>query len=165
MYRLIKYLQQEVSMQEEQNSTGFHEFGKSTDMVGLSKIGIFFAIIVLLGAGSGFLFSKIFQAKSGAVTVSQNGKLSSIQKGMVLGSNDTATFKDTAEGVLQAGGIGDEGQYHLVRPGGDSQNVYVTSSIVDLSQFVGKKIKVNGQTQAAKKAGWLMDVGRVEVLE
>ncbi len=85
-------------------------------------------------------------------------------KGAVIGSNDTATFKDTADGVLQPGGLEVEGQFHLVRPGGDSQNVYLFSSAVDLSAFVNKKIKVWGQTQTAKKAGWLMDVGRVEVL-
>jgi len=33
-----------------------------------------------------------------------------------------------------------------------------------LSKFVGKNIKVWGQTQSAQYAGWLMDVGRVEVL-
>lgn len=88
---------------------------------------------------------------------------SAVQKGATYGTNDTATFKDTAEGTVANGGIDGEGQFHLVRPGGDSQNVYMTSSLVDLSLFVGKKIKVWGQTQAAKHAGWLMDVGRVQV--
>jgi hypothetical protein len=90
---------------------------------------------------------------------------SNITKGTVVGSNDTTTFKDTASGTLANGGIDGEGQFHLVRPGGDSQNVYLVSSIVDLSKFVGKNIKVWGQTQAAQYAGWLMDVGRVEVLQ
>ena len=113
----------------------------------------------------GFLFSKVNKPATAGVIVSQNGKVSSIQKGMVVGSTDTKTFKDTATGKLQAGGIDGEGQYHLVRPGGDSQNVYLTSSIIDLSQFIGHTIKVYGQTQAAQHAGWLMDVGRVEVVE
>ena len=52
----------------------------------------------------------------------------------------------------------------MVRPGGDSQNVYMTSGTVDLSKFINKNIKVWGQTQAAQHAGWLMDVGRIEVL-
>jgi hypothetical protein len=43
--------------------------------------------------------------------------------------------------------------------------VYLTSSLVDLSQFVKRKIKVWGETQKAKVAGWLMDVGKVEVLQ
>ncbi len=52
----------------------------------------------------------------------------------------------------------------MVRPGGDSQNVYLTSSIIDLSRFVKKKVKVWGETHAAQHVGWLMDVGRLEVL-
>ena len=68
------------------------------------------------------------------------------------------------EGNLESGGINGEGTHKLIRPGGDSQTVYLTSSVLDLNQFVGKKVKVWGQTFSAKKAGWLMDVGRVEVL-
>jgi hypothetical protein len=30
---------------------------------------------------------------------------------------------------------------------------------------VGKKVRVYGQTFAGQKAGWLMDVGYIEVLE
>ena len=60
--------------------------------------------------------------------------------------------------------IEDEGQYHIERPGGVSQNVYLTSTTVDLSQFIGKKIRVWGETFSAQKAGWLMDVGLVEVI-
>jgi hypothetical protein len=58
-----------------------------------------------------------------------------------------------------------EGQFHLVRPGGDSQNVYLTSSTVDLSEFIGRKVTIWGQTQKAQKVGWLMDVGGVKVLD
>lgn len=125
------------------------------------KIASIFVIVILAGIGVGYFLSRL----GGPVTITsqttQGG--SSAAKGTVFGSNDTATFKDTTEGTLQNGGIDGEGQYHLVRPGGDSQNVYLTSSLVDLSQFIGKKIKVWGQTQAAQHAGWLMDVGRVEV--
>jgi hypothetical protein len=34
-----------------------------------------------------------------------------------------------------------------------------------LNEFVGKKVRVWGETHAGKKAGWLMDVGRVEALD
>jgi hypothetical protein len=74
-------------------------------------------------------------------------------------------FKDQAEGTLKEGGIDGEGNFHLERPGGESQNVYLTSSTVDLSLYVGKKVRVYGQTFAGQKAGWLMDVGLVEVLK
>jgi hypothetical protein len=97
--------------------------------------------------------------------VTKTGDITSVQKGDVVGSDDTKTFKDVAEGTLKPGGIEGEGQFHLVRPGGDSQNVYLVSSIVDLSKFENRKIKVWGSTQTAQHAGWLMDVGKVEVLK
>lgn len=123
-------------------------------------------VVILFGVGIGFLISKSktsITSKTATVTNS-NGQVI-IQKGAVYGSNDTKIFPDSTVGVLNNGGIDGEGQYHLVRPGGDGQNVYLTSALVDLSSFINRKIKVNGQTQKAKKAGWLMDVGRVEVLE
>ena len=49
--------------------------------------------------------------------------------------------------------------------GGDaSQNVYLTSSVIDLSKYTGKKVQVWGETFQGQKAGWLMDVGRIKLL-
>lgn len=126
------------------------------------KVIALLALVVVLGITSGYIVS----GKSGNTASSTNsqGVNTSADSGTVVGSNDTKTFKDKAEGVLKEGGIEDEGAFHLERSGGDSQSVYLTSSIVDLSQFVGKKIKVWGQTQKAQYAGWLMDVGKIEVL-
>lgn len=119
---------------------------------------------VVVGGMTGFVLSN--RNGSGGNTLTTGTIDSSkVSKGTVVGSSDTKTFKDIANGALKAGGINGEGQFHLVRPGGDSQNVYLTSSSVDLSKFVGKKIKVWGETQKAQYAGWLMDVGRVEVIE
>lgn len=146
---------------ETQNDSVFHNFSNETkNSLFSSKSLLLFVLVIIIGSITGYFLSRNKTAISLSAN-SSNG--SSLGKGTVLGSNDTNTFKDTTEGVMQAGGIDGEGQYHLVRSGGDSQNVYLTSSIVDLSQFVGKKVKVNGQTQKAQKAGWLMDVGRVEV--
>lgn len=126
---------------------------------------VILAVTVFLGVGSGFFLAKTFPKSllnnASPSPVSKNG----VEKGKVYGSNDTSTFKDATQGTLKDGGIDGEGQYHLERPGGSSQNVYLTSSLVDLSLFLNRKIKVWGQTQSAQKAGWLMDVGRVEVLE
>lgn len=140
-----------------------HEFNQKNDKSLSPKIIALVLGVVVLGIVTGFLLSGNNKSKS----ATSNGNilnLSSITKGTVIGSNDTSTFKDTAEGILKTGGIEDEGAFHLVRPGGDSQNVYLTSSSVDLSKIVGKKIKVWGQTQKAQHAGWLMDVGKVEIL-
>ena len=127
-------------------------------------IGLLVAVVIL-GILSGFVLSgSNTSVTSSSPESSNNSNSSSVSKGTVVGSNDTKTFKDKAEGTLREGGIQGEGAYHLERSGGESQNVYMTSSSVDLSKFVGKKIKVWGQTQKAQYAGWLMDVGRVEVL-
>jgi hypothetical protein len=128
-----------------------------------TKIIITFIILIVIGIGTGYFLSK--NKSNGFNVLSPSGNGSTFPKGAVFGTSDTKTFKDTATGVLQAGGVDGEGQFHLVRPGGDNQNVYLISSVVDLSQFIGKKIIVNGQTQQAKKVGWLMDVGRVEVVQ
>ena len=72
---------------------------------------------------------------------------------------------DNATGDLKEGGIGSEGTYHIERDGGPSHFVYLTSSVVDLGSFVGKKVEVWGETLASKKAGWLMDVAKIQVVQ
>lgn len=93
---------------------------------------------------------------------SQNSeKLTS--KSVIVGSTDTKTFKDCASGQLvkNDGKITNEGSHKLLRDGGESQSIYLTSSVVDLDQFIEKKVQICGETNTAQKAGWLMDVGRV----
>ncbi len=80
--------------------------------------------------------------------------------------SDTKTFRDFAEGTLRARPEPSdpseyvEGTHFLERQGGVP--VALTSSVVDLSKYEGKKVKVFGETQKALKEGWLMDVGKVE---
>jgi hypothetical protein len=116
-------------------------------------------IIVLLGVGSGYLFANRSSAKHDSASPDY-----AVSKGKSFGVTDTKDFPDTATGIVKAGGIEGEGAYHLERTGGESQNVYMTSSALDLSQFITKKVKVWGTTQTAQHAGWLMDVGKLEVL-
>lgn len=99
--------------------------------------------------------------QSPAVMSGEKG--TSIQTDKAAGVQDKKTFKDSAEGIMKEGGVDGEGNFHLERPGGVSQNAYLTSSTVDLSKYIGKKVKVWGQTFQGQKAGWLMDVGLVEV--
>ena len=145
----------------QENSSLVRDFETKKSKFFLSpKIVAIYLIIVAIGIGTGFVLSR-----GSATSVKQPTDSVSVSEGTTYGSKDTKTFKDSAEGKLEEGGIDGEGQYHLVRPGGESQNVYVTSSTLDLSLFIGRKIKVWGETQKAQYAGWLMDVGRVEVLE
>lgn len=119
---------------------------------------LFVALAVFLGVLTGFSILKL-QNKN--ITKSST----SLKTDKTVGIVDKKTFKDSAEGVLKEGGIDGEGNFHLERPGGESQNVYLTSTTVDLSFYIGKKVKVWGQTFSSEKAGWLMDVGLVEILK
>lgn len=115
--------------------------------------------VVIVGIGVGYLLSssKAYVA---------NSKITPAVKGSSeAGSADESTFKDTATGLLKEGGIKGEGTYHLERPGGSTQTVYLTSTVIDMSAFSGKKVQVWGQTVAGKRAGWLMDVGKIKVVE
>lgn len=116
-------------------------------------------VIILVGIFSGY---SVASKKSGGGATSGSESTSSK---VVVGAKDTKTFRDSAEGKLEKGGIKGEGTHKLIRPGGESQTVYVVSSVVNLDDFVGKKVKISGETFAAKNAAWLMDVGRVEVLQ
>ncbi|MBM3208824.1 hypothetical protein FJZ40_00825 [Candidatus Shapirobacteria bacterium] len=117
-------------------------------------------LLVILGGATGFLLSK-----RGASSLQSPISGGETQAGEEVGSADVRTFRDTATGILEAGGLDGEGTHKLIREGGPSQTAYLTSSVVDLDKFAGKKVQVWGETFRGQKAGWLMDVGRVKVLE
>lgn len=119
-------------------------------------IGLF---VVLAGVGSGWLLAGRPAGGSGS-DAPEAGKVNG-----GVGISDEDTFSDSAEGILKEGGIDGEGTHHLVREGGESKNVYLTSTVIDLESFTGKQVQVWGQTTTARKAGWLMDVGKVKVIE
>lgn len=120
-------------------------------------------VVAVLGLGTGYMLASSGSGGGKSITSKLTG--SSAEKGKTYGDGDPKIFKDTAEGVMTEGGIDGEGQYHLVRDGGEDQYVYLTSSSIDLSEFEGKTVKVWGQTFEGQKAGWLMDVGRLQVVE
>lgn len=134
-----------------------HGLDSNKDKLSAQPFFIVLVLVIFVGVSIGFLAST-FLAQSQSTS-----KTTTTQK--TAGIADKKTFKDDAEGTLKEGGVDGEGNFHLVRPGGESQNVYLTSSTVDLSQYVGKKVRVWGETFQAEKAGWLMDVGLVEVLQ
>ncbi len=133
---------------------------------GMPKVVSAVLIVLAVGLGifSGYLLGgqKKVEVLSGGSGIVPESK---IVKGSEFGLKDASTFKDTATGVLEAGGLEGEGTHKLLREGGPSQTVYLTSSVLDLDQFVGKKIQIWGETNRGQKAGWLMDVGKVKILE
>lgn len=132
---------------------------KVTDTVDIKKFVFMLLVVIIVGGALGFILSSLKGASSGDGTV---GKTVTTEK--TAGILDKKTFKDKAEGILKEGGIDGEGSFHLIRPGGQSQNVYLTSSTIDLSKYIDKKVRTWGVTFKAEKAGWLMDVGYIEVL-
>ena len=121
-------------------------------------VGAFF--VVLLGIVTAyFLSTKVLKAPGSSSKGAPGVKVTSTE----AGSLDPSIKYDTATGVLKEGGINGEGTYHLERDGGVSKNVYLTSSMIDLGQFVGKNVEVWGETLASKKAGWLMDIAKIQV--
>lgn len=123
---------------------------------------IILLIIVFGGLTGWFLANKEGQGKS------LGGGAEVVQGSKEVGIKDEKTFRDTTSGRLEvANGNADvsEGSHKLIRPGGPSQTAYLTSSVINLDQFVGKCLQVWGETFAAQKAGWLMDVGRIKILD
>lgn len=123
-------------------------------------------LAILAGAATGFGAFKLKNkttANSPASDIQQVAE-GQIKKGDIFGTHDD-NFKDSAEGYLVAGGLNGEGSHQLVRAGGESQTVYLTSSVTDLDKLVGMSIKVWGETYKGQQVGWLMDVGKVEVLD
>jgi len=135
---------------------------KQSNTVPLTSFFLLIALVAIIGGLIGFGVSKL-TSKTASSANKNAGK--NIQTDTTSGISDKKTFKDSAEGILREGGIDGEGNFHLERPGGKSQNVYLTSSTVDLSLYLNKKVRVQGETFSAQTAGWLMDVGLVEILK
>ncbi len=122
-------------------------------------------LVVGLGVFTGSQIPKVFN-KKGTVEIGRGGVVSKeeIKKDAEFGVKDPGKA-DTAIGVVEKGGIDGEGTHKLLREGGPSQNIYITSSFLDLDSFVGLKIQIWGETMKAQKAGWLMDVIKVKIID
>lgn len=117
-------------------------------------------LVVAGGIGTGYVLSG--RVLGGAEKEAAPGATATANE---AGLADEETFRDSAEGKLVVGGIEGEGTHHLDRDLGEDKFVYLTSTVIDLEAFVGKKVKVWGETISAKHAGWLMDVGKIKVVD
>lgn len=124
------------------------------------------ATVVLFGIASGFGLSRIKATNSTQSTPQTNAPADSdqITVGETYGMNGEI-FTDQAEGIIIKGGIDGEGAHRLLRPGGESQIICLTSSILDLDLFIDHQVSIWGETFDTQKCGWFMDVGRVKVEE
>lgn len=145
-----------------------HQFGKLPPVGGGKAVLVLgVVLIVLAGIGTGYFLSSSRVGPAGEKREMLGGGVEKVVGAKRVGIDDPEAFRDSAEGVVEIneGEFTTEGSHKLIRPGGESQTAYLTSSVVDLDQFVGKKVKVWGETFVGQKAGWFMDVGLVEVLE
>ncbi len=131
-------------------------------------------LIILLGAGSGYVLASFNSGDGSMGSAMGNGgdkdlqrevATEEIQVGTKVGIADESTFRDSSEGAIEKGGLEGEGSHKLIRPGGESQTAAITSSVIDLDQFVDRKVKVWGETMGSQKVSWFMDIGKLEVLE
>lgn len=134
------------------------------------SLAVILLIAVLAGGATGWGAYRLRQQSGASSTddgpaVVQRVAEGEIKNGDVFGMQDSDTFKDPAQGYLQDGGMNGEGSHRLLRVGGESQTVYLTSTVTDLDKLVGAEVKVWGETYSGQKVGWLMDVGKVEVIE
>jgi len=124
---------------------------------------ILLLLIIAAGAISGLFLSSTGRKSENESTISEQENLTPEAK-----QSFTQTFRDEAEGEIEKNDELDkyaQGTHKLIRPGGEAQTAYLTSSVLDLDEYVGKKVKVFGETFGSSQVGWLMDVGKVEITQ
>lgn len=145
---------------EEKQSVGLNIVKSLPGSFNLTKTLIMVLVAsIILGGITGYILSS-------KTTTNKSGLMGQPPKSA---GQDSKTFRDFAEGIIKAKpapkdpGQYSEGTHTLERTNADP--VALTSSVVDLSLYEGKKVKVFGETQKALKEGWLMDVGKVEEIK
>lgn len=153
----------ENTAKEDRQTTPLRSVPTKNPLSAMGKVipTVVILIIVLAGTGTGFFLSQKGKTTSTTSVASDKGDGVTSQ----VKESFAQTFKDQAEGIIEKNDKLDkyaQGTHRLVRPGGESQTAYLTSSVLDLDQYVGKKVKVLGETFGSSQVGWLMDVGKVE---
>ncbi len=137
----------------------------SQKLLNLKKFFPILVILIIVVAG----------VMTGIITSSRGKNAQIAQKAVVAEDNLSPdqkksfnqTFRDNAEGIIQKNDKLEkyaQGSHLLIRPGGDDQTAFLTSTVLDLDQYIGKKVKIYGETFGSSQVGWLMDVGKVEAI-
>src|SRR5438105_1197751 len=141
MYAKMKYM-------DERNHLSFVHRLSSPSRYKILGIVLFVALVGGIGTGYVLASSQPGSSPVGIITGKAEAPKAATQ--------DNQTFKDFAEGKIMPkpeakAGTYSEGTHMLIRDG--SVPVALTSSVVDLSQYENKKVKVYGETQKAIKEG------------
>ncbi|RJR29612.1 hypothetical protein C4564_01965 [Candidatus Microgenomates bacterium] len=116
-------------------------------------------VVIFAGVGTGWVASRVNAGESEKSDTAVMG-LEAVSDAI-----DEEVFNESAQGMLLEGGIEGEGTHRLDRGLGEEKMVYLISSVIDLQSFVGKKVEIRGKSVAGNKAGWLMDVVKVKLMQ
>ena len=160
----------QVSSEAIQPASPISEANSSAKDPSMSKnknlpVIILFVLVAVAGIFTGSFLKNQTSASDSGVTGSIQAEIpeTGVKVGDVYGSTDERAFKDKVLGVVDKGGVGGEGTHKLLRPGGASQTVCMSSTTIDLDQLVGHQVTLWGETFDGQKCGWLMDVGRARI--
>lgn len=131
-------------------------------MTSRSKLVVGAVMIVLMGSvvGYGLSRSKITKAsKEGNISPGQ------IKTSTEAGYQDTKLFESIVTGVIKKGGLQGDGTHSLIQDSNPKNPAALLSSVVDLDEYIDKHVQVWGRSQKGLKAAWLLEVGRVKILE
>ncbi len=99
-----------------------------------------------------------------AVYKDLSGKSIELAVGQEVGLSDKKSTRDGAIGLLVKSDDLIKGTHKLMR-GTDALTVYMTSSTMDLDQFVGRGVQIWGETFQRKGIGWFMDAVKLKLLK
>lgn len=127
-----------------------------------SKLIPAFVVVLVLAAGifSGLVASSRKKSAQLATSIQEEELPEEVKQSF------NQTFRDEAQGKIEKNDFKEyaQGTHKLLRAGGESQTAYLTSSVLDLDEYVGKNVKVFGETFSSTDVGWLMDVGKIEIV-
>ena len=176
--KVLKEVEEVDAMEDMEDDSDFDfDYGGKTKMPKKNKKGspmstvMTIVLAIVLGVATGYGVNAMTSSSGSNVTsgVADQTDITvdsnEIKEGESYGSSDTERFADSAVGYLKEGGFEGEGSHRLLREGGETQTIYLTSSFIDLDPFIGHEIEIWGETFAAQNVSWLMDVGGVKVVE
>lgn len=139
---------------DQQNIPSLHRFKPVLNIKFLAAVLV---ISVIAGIGTGYFMS-----------TSMGQRIPLLNKNPEHASEDAKTFRDFAEGKVtkkpdEKNNSNNQGTHLLLRDG--ATPVLLTSSVLELSEYENKKVKIYGETNSLPGAGWFMDVGRIEVIQ
>lgn len=119
-------------------------------------------LVIVSGALSGYFLSGTQASTGSGVSLTKSSDSEKSETAVEVVDEEGLLSE---EGTIVEGGIDGEGTHHLDRDLGPEKFVYLTSVVLDLDNFTGKKVKVWGNAMAGQEAGYLMDVIKVEIIE